>query len=202
MLLERKFTELNRGVLACMARSVIVILKFSFILLIGLSLTVGTYGAAVAVEEYEVKAGYLRHLGKFASWPDDVFSHNKMPFTICVLGKSPFSPAIIAALNSKEVQGRKLRLLLLEITGHQAKQCQILFISRSETPIIQAILTWAKTRPILTVSDIDDFVKFGGMIEMSAAGNGISLFINLPESRNSNITISAELLSLATVIGD
>lgn len=181
-----------------MTRSVIKISKILLILLMGFPLTAD---ASDYVEEYNIKAGYLRHLGKFASWPEDIFSNNKIPFSICILGKSPFSPVIIDALNNKDVQGRKLRLLFLKVTDQQAKQCQIIFISRSEKPRIQTILAWAKERPILTVSDIDNFVKIGGMIEMSNVGNGITLFINLPVSRASSIIISAELLALATVIG-
>ena len=54
--------------------------------------------------------------------------------------------------------------------------------------------------PILTVSDIDDFARAGGMIGLVEAEQRIRFDINLATARQANLKLSSQLLKLATIV--
>ncbi|HEX4629216.1 MAG TPA: YfiR family protein, partial [Gemmatimonadales bacterium] len=80
------------------------------------------------------------------------------------------------------------------------KTCHLLFISQSEADRVEEILASLKSRPILTVSDGDDFAERGGMIHFVTEKNRIRLKINLQAVQHANLTLSSKLLRVAELV--
>ena len=80
------------------------------------------------------------------------------------------------------------------------EECQILFISRSESERVPEILSSVKNRPVLTVSDADGFANQGGMIQFVTDKSRIRLRINLDAAEAANLTISSKLLRVAEIV--
>jgi hypothetical protein len=77
----------------------------------------------------------------------------------------------------------------------------MVFVSESETERLDSLLPlFALTRGLLTVSDISDFSKRGGMIELLLEGNKVRFAINLTSAREAGLEVSSKLLQLATRI--
>lgn len=80
------------------------------------------------------------------------------------------------------------------------KECQILFISTPEKEIMLEILSKIKDRPILTVSETNDFCQSGGVINFIAVNNKIRFEINVEAAKRSDLIISSKLLKLSKII--
>ena len=53
---------------------------------------------------------------------------------------------------------------------------------------------------VLTVADIPDFVKQGGMIQFVLDGNTVKFEINVAASRRAGLKLSSELLKVARLV--
>jgi len=53
--------------------------------------------------EYQVKAAFLFNFAKFVDWPPASFASPQAPFSICLLGKDPFGPAIDDSWQGKSI---------------------------------------------------------------------------------------------------
>ncbi len=76
----------------------------------------------------------------------------------------------------------------------------MLYISKSKSKHYKKILKSVHEKPLLTVSDIPDFVEHGGIIQFYRKKGQTRLVINLNTARNANLEISSRLLILADVI--
>jgi len=75
-----------------------------------------------------------------------------------------------------------------------------LFISRSEQTRLATILDHAQQRSILTVSDMEDFVIHGGMIQLYSRNNQVRFFIDPEILKEVELVPSTRLLQLANII--
>ncbi|MCX7088010.1 MAG: YfiR family protein, partial [Methylococcales bacterium] len=57
-----------------------------------------------------------------------------------------------------------------------------------------------KSLPILTIGEDAFFVKNGGMVSLQIINGKVSITVNLNAAKSSNLSISARVLKLATVI--
>jgi hypothetical protein len=169
-------------------------------LIVGLILNSSKFAFALdAAKEYEIKSAFLYNLGSFIMWSDASFTLNKESlFRICVFGNDPFGERLEVIVNGQKILGRAIELRRFkEIT--QSKQCEVLFISQSEQMRIQEILNFLKKMPILTVSDMDNFVAQGGMIQFVQSDNKIRLLINPEVLQESALKPSSQLMKIAQI---
>jgi len=147
--------------------------------------------------EYQVKAVFLYNFAQFVEWP--AIPDAQKPVIIGILGEDP-----LGAFLDETVRGEHLGLRPFEIVRYRQlagiDTCNILFISRSENERVAQILATLGNRPILTVSDGDDFAKRGGMIQFVNDQNRIRLRINLEAAQAANVTISSKLLRVAEIV--
>ncbi len=179
--------------------------RFLCPLLIGLITTLNVMGhAAQAAEpaianEYQVKAVCLFNFAMFAEWPDSVFAATNSPICIGILGVNPFGKVLEQVVKGEKIKDRKLEIKLFR-KGENVKDCQILFISKSEKEQITQTLTGLGTASILTVGETDGFCAGGGMINFFLQENKVKFEINPDAARNVNIKISAQVLSLGKIV--
>lgn len=151
------------------------------------------------ISEYELKAVYLNNFAKFIVWPANSLNNKNTPFYICILGKDPFEFKLDITIENEEVDGHPIsvnRLQKLENSEH----CHILYVSQSEKANVTDILQQIHSRPILTVSDIEDFIQLGGMIEYYLQDNRVRFKINPVHIRNIGLSPSSSLLEIATIV--
>lgn len=147
--------------------------------------------------EYQVKAAFLYNFGKFVEWPQS--SAPPSVFTICVLGKDPFGAVLDELIKDKSIQGRKLAV---RRPGRveDAGGCQILFISSSEDARLPHILEVVRGSSVLTVGEAERFARRGGMIKFRLEGGKVRFEINPDAAAQAGLTISSQLLKLATIV--
>ena len=146
-----------------------------------------------------MKAAFLYNFAKFVEWPPDAIKNSGDSFVVGILGEDPFDKDLEAGFNGKSVQDKKLifkRLSSLE----QASDCQVIFISRSEEERLGSILGKLRGSPILTVSDMDEFIQRGGMVGFVVENNKVGFNINRTVAEGAGLKVSSQLLKLAKTI--
>lgn len=151
------------------------------------------------VSEYQVKAVYLYNFGRFVQWPPNVTANNDSTFTICVLGQDPFGPILDATFAGDSIDGKPVVTRRLS-KPQEAADCRILFINSTERKHLQEILVALDEKAILTVSDMPDFSRQGGMIQFVFDGERVRFEVNLASTKNARLTLSSELLKVARTV--
>ena len=161
--------------------------------------SVPTMAQTAAIPEYRVKATFLLQFAQFVDWPPQVFSGPQTPLVIGVLGEDPFGNFLDETARSETVERHALTVQRYRRV-EEIKNCQVLFVSRSEESRLEEIAAALKGRNVLIVGDAERFAYRGGMIQFVTEDNKIRLRINLGAAKAANLTISSKLLRLATVV--
>jgi hypothetical protein len=168
-----------------------------FLLLIG-NLSPHVYSETL--NQYQTKAIYLFNLALFLTWPNNTFQFPEQPFRICILGKDPFGIELDIVVENEKIENHQVVVPRIS-TIEMSRYCQILFINQSEQDHLTTIFAYLSKRPILTISDINNFIKQGGMIQLfNPNNNQVHLIINPNTIKQVGIKASANLLEIAKII--
>ncbi len=151
---------------------------------------------AQAPSRAQLEAAYLYKFLPYVEWPSQSFESADGPFVICILGTDPFGRALDDLVEGEKVKGRPIEIRRLSSLSRVGK-CQVLFIGASESGRLPGILDKLRHRSILTVSELPDFARSGGMIGLVNQNNKIRFQINLDAAKQAEITISSKLMQLA-----
>jgi hypothetical protein len=173
-------------------------LAVAAVLLLNSLLLLGGNARASEFDEYAVKAAFLYNFAKFVEWPPEKFASADAPLLICIVGENPFGGAL-ATLSGKSVDRRPVEVRNIPTTT-SLDPCHIVFLGRAEQDSFKPLLAKLARLPILTVSDIGDFTRSGGMIGLIEAEQRIRFSINLTAARRANLNLSSQLLKLATTV--
>ena len=119
----------------------------------------------------------------------------------CVLGRDPFGTSLDESILGHPVGDRKPTL----VRGKRVEdlgECDVLFVSSSETKLQSKILNRLNGSAVLTVGDTKDFAASGGIIQFVPEGDRVNFLINVDAAGRAGIKIRAALLALARVIHD
>lgn len=146
----------------------------------------------------QVKAVFLYNFTQFVVWPQHIFDNETSPFVIGVLGEDTFGPYLNEVIESEEVDGHPIVVRHYKSITAGIDQCQILFIDSSFPAARQAIES-LKGKPVLTVSDSQNFMRHAGMLRFYIEGGKLRIEINQEASQRSGLEVSSKLLRIATL---
>jgi hypothetical protein len=150
--------------------------------------------------EYELKAAFLFNFAQFVKWPPDSFINAEAPFYIGILGEDPFGPALEATVRGEAIEHHRLMVVRAQRI-EDLKDCQLIFICKSEEGHLGEILSKLGSRPILTVSEVESFAQSGGDIDFYLSGGKVRFEINPQSAQRCGLKISSQLLSLGKIVG-
>jgi YfiR/HmsC-like len=147
----------------------------------------------------QVQAAYLYNFGKFVKWPKEAPANQSGTFTICVIDRDPFGAVLESALVNESVEGKPVVVKRLP-NAQDSGACHILFIGQAQQKDMRTILAAVDDSSVLTVSDMPDFTKQGGMIQFIFDGNRVRFEINLENAVKSRLVFASELLKVAAAV--
>jgi len=160
-------------------------------------LTAYTFGHGADVpQEYQVKTKYMLNMPLFTE--QQAQKNSLKTYTICLIGDTPLESVLIPS-QGKRINDRTLIVRKID-TVSQLDGCQMLFIASSERFRLQTLLPEARSRGILTISDMRDFTKQGGIVNLLSVNNRITFDLNLSAAGKASISFSSHLLKLANDI--
>ena len=157
----------------------------------------GTPEPGTFERENILKAAFVVNFVRYTTWPP---AATDGVYHACIVGHSAVGDAL-RLLEGQTVRGRAIAVSSAEDHAAYAS-CQMLFISESEVHSIKRILAATDGKPILTVSDLPEFVQAGGMIGLKVVGNRVRFDINALTAKVEGLQLSAQLLRLADLIID
>jgi hypothetical protein len=146
--------------------------------------------------EYQIKAAFIYNFAKFTDWPADAFRDAKAPFVLGILGENPFGNDLDRTLTGKTIAEHPMTIQIFRAAA-EATNCHLLFINRTEKENLPDILKTVRGSSIMTVSEMDQFIEAGGMINFIEVANKIRFQINDDAAKSAHLKISSRLLGLA-----
>lgn len=167
-----------------------------------LALSAPTSGtSASGHSEYEVKAAYLYNFGRFVNWPHNAAPSPANEFVICVLGHDPFGPVLDGIISGEKIKEKNVVARRIAKVD-DAAGCRVLYVSPSESRQLKEILKTLLKQSVLTVSDIPQFVKSGGMVQFVLLDRRVRFEINVAAARQAGLNLSSELLKVAADVSE
>lgn len=165
--------------------------------LVAFALSLCGIGRADSVAEDSVKAGFVYNFAKFVSWPAWTAEASTVPLKICTLG--PVLSGKIALLDGRTAQRRDIEVIPAA-TPPQWQTCDILYLGPADASRLDEILAAVASAPVLTVSDLPAFVRSGGIIGLKVVDSRVAFDVNLAAARRAGLSISSQILNLATEV--
>jgi hypothetical protein len=153
--------------------------------------------AADAKRPSDVEAAFLLNFTRFVGWSAVAFDGPDSPLTICILGEDPFGGAIDQLVEGESANGRRIAV---ERINHMPPphKCQVIFFGRSEKNVAATLRELGPG--VLTVSDRDNFISDGGMIEFLVEAGHVRFDIHQRAATNANLVLNARLLQVARTV--
>lgn len=170
----------------------------AFILLVLGVLAVLTPLAIAGELESRVKAAYVYNFTKFIDWPSEGSAGKGETVRICIVGNDSLR-TLLGELHNREVKGKSLAMARVKDLN-ALEACDMVYISRSEERQFPLILQRLQGTHVLTVSDIPQFARKGGMIGFVTENERVKIEVNQQNIRQAGLKVSAKLLEVARVI--
>jgi len=152
------------------------------------------------VTESALKAAFVHNFVKFTEWPRDTLPPAG-PLVVCVVGDASFVDALGNYVRGHPVDGHTIVVSRIAADG-APQSCHLLYVSGITVKQAAQAVAALKQAPVLTLSDVDQFVRVGGMAQLYVEDGRIRFRINLENTRRSRLQFSSKLLSLATLVKD
>jgi len=147
--------------------------------------------------EYQVKAAFIYNFTKFIEWPEGTFDNATTPVILCVAPSNPLTE-IFSSLNNMTVGGRKIEVRFCNtISG--IENCHILFLASLDTTFIKERLDIVRGKGILTIGEVKEFSKLGGMINFFIEKGSLRFEVNLESSQNTGLKVGSQVLMSAEI---
>ena len=166
------------------------------LLIAALLATATALGQGDRALEPQIKAAFLYKFGGFIEWPAGAFARADSTFSIGVLGAESVAAELERLVAGRTVQGRPIAVQKLK-RGDPLAGLHLLFIGRSEAPRLAEILAAAKGHPLLIVTETEDALARGSMINFITVEDKVRFDVALPQAERGHLRISSRLLAVA-----
>jgi hypothetical protein len=140
-----------------------------------------------------VKAAYLFRFAQYVEWPD---APADAPFVIAVSGAEDVAAHLERLLPGMTVNNR--RVVVRRVTRVQELDgVNILYISAQAFTRTRALRSRAIQKPILLVTEVEDGIDGGGIINFIEVNRNLRFEISLNAADRSGLKINSALLSVA-----
>lgn len=149
--------------------------------------------ATTSASEQALIAAFLYNFLKFTEWPEEIVIRE---LKLCIPENQKFKE--LDEIAGRSIQNRPVIIKLINIEEQTIDDCQLLFLSKESST--ETTLNWlkvARQKPILIVSNMNEFLDMGGMIILINSGKTLSFEIHLERVKNSGLKLNAQLLQIA-----
>jgi hypothetical protein len=160
----------------------------------------GPAALAQDVTESSLKTAFIHNFVKFTVWPPDVLPP-AAPLVACVLGDAAFVGVLANHVKGHPVDGHAIVVSGIASDG-MLRSCHLLYVTGIAAKAAARAVSVLADAPVLTLSDVDQFARIGGMAQLYVEDGTLRFRVNLNTTKRSGLQLSSRLLSLATIVQD
>ncbi|WP_320040436.1 YfiR family protein [uncultured Desulfobacter sp.] len=158
------------------------------------------------LEEYRLKAAFVYNFTKLIEWPQTAFDNERDTFTIAVLGDERLRQGF-ETIDGKISTGRTISIRYPDPKAEDYEktlaESQIVFISRyTRLEQVLQILSYIENKPILTIGEVKNFSRAGGVIQFFTRDNHLHFEVNIKKAEAHQLKFSSRLLKLAVILNE
>lgn len=146
--------------------------------------------------ERQVKAAYLYKFGSYVEWPERSFASPASPLRIGVVGADTLADELEKLIVGRTTNGRPVTVRKLR-HGDSFADLNVLFVGNSNNARLADILAAVKGLPVLTVTESDEALALGGMINFIVVDGKVRFEVAPKTAGLGHLSISARLLAAA-----
>ena len=150
--------------------------------------------------ESEVKAAYLYKFASFVEWPEGSFARANSLLQIGVAADDALAGQLARMVGGRNVNGHALAIRKIR-RGDSTAGLHILFVGADDRAAIHDYLQAARGQSVLTVTDADQALALGSMVNFVVAGERLRFEVALDHVAPSRLRISARMLAAALRVG-
>lgn len=151
------------------------------------------------IREYSLKAAFLHHFFKYTTWPEEAPEKDPPPFELWVVGDDPFGDLLEKTFKDKVLQGRSVRITRKESVPDKI-DAHFVFAGGMREAERALLIERCKDKPTLLMGESKDFAISGADANFYIEDSRVRFQINTDAIEASGLTISSELLKLATIV--
>jgi hypothetical protein len=165
-----------------------------------LLLGIAAFGDDNAPNDIEKTAKFVMDLIDYIEWPTDVLDANKGIITISVVGESLLTAKLQEIAESTATARGKVAIKTVS-PDDDLSSTQLLFIAGHKLSDLAKILKRVEGLPVLTVTDVEGFARYGVMIELAdgkdSSDSDKKFILNNMVLKKSGLKMSDKLLKKA-----
>jgi hypothetical protein len=147
-----------------------------------------------------LKAVFLYNFTKFTDWPADAIPP-AAPIELCIIDAPDVADALKSVANGHAIGDHPLVVRRATLDGG-LRGCHLIYASGLDQRGCLALLNAVRGLPVLTITDNEAFAELGGGANLFLDHDRIRFSINVGATQRARVTISSQLLALATIVKD
>lgn len=163
-------------------------MKKAFVLISFLLLTVSTFKCLA--QDNRFKSLYIYNFTKYIEWPNELRTGD---FIITIVGASPLYKDLILLGTHKTVGTQKIKVSKVA-TLDEVKDCHLLYLTTSNSNMLDAALAKFSSKPILIVTDKPGLIDKGASINYVEIGGKLKFEISKKNIEAHNLKVSSVLI--------
>jgi len=153
---------------------------------------------AQATPESRIKAAIISKFPQFVEWPAKALD-GRPSIDICVVTQDPIESELSELVSGEKLEGRPIGVRRID-RDTQLDGCHLLFVRAGAIASHRTLLQKAAALPVLTVSDGQQFLEDGGIVQLRQVGGRMRFDVNASAAQKSGLRISSQLLQLALTV--
>jgi hypothetical protein len=149
--------------------------------------------------ERRVKAAFLYKFAAYVTWPKP--AAEDAGFTIGIYGDDILAAELGRVVNGRSIDGRRVIVRHVD-EPDSLRDLQVLFVGRSRTDRLAAMVELARQHAVLTVSEDEGALALGSVINFVLSSGKVRFEISLGAARKSGLSLSSRLLGVALSVVD
>jgi hypothetical protein len=146
------------------------------------------------------KATYIKNFCLYTTWQLlESGKDTSSQFRIYIIGDSPIFEVLKQNYKSEKIKNKSVYLKKINKID-EIVSCHILFVAESQKDLIKEIVTFAKDKPILTISESNGNAEKGIIFNFVVKDNQLNFEFNKTAIKESGLYISSELLKRGIIV--
>jgi hypothetical protein len=170
-------------------------MKKASVVLVGLCIMIVSFQSAWAQKE-KFHSIFIYNFSKYVKWPE---ARNSGKFVIGVLGTSAIHKDLKSMAEIKHVNGKSIEIKQFS-SAAEISDCHILYVSATESGLLDQVLSKTSGKPILIVTDNPGLAKKGAAINFVEVSGKIKFELNKKNAESRGLKVAGALASLAIIV--